>query len=167
MSSSTGFRRLGWRALSSWVLGVLALGGPGCAKPQKPSEAPALAPVPATAHRSGMSERERVSLTVYNSNFALIREQRTVDLGTGRVALAYEDVTAHIQPATVHIRSMDADDGIAVLEQNYRYDLLTPEKLLEKYVGRRLKVVREKERSGSEARGMGRESHGFLQEAVG
>ena len=97
-----------------------------------------------------MSERERVSLTVYNSNFALIREQRTVDLGTGRVALAYEDVTAHIQPATVHIRSMDADDGIAVLEQNYRYDLLTPEKLLEKYVGRRLKVVRENERSGED-----------------
>lgn len=97
-----------------------------------------------------MSERERVSVTVYNSSFALVREQRTVGLGTGRVALAYEDVSAHIQPETVHIRSLDADDGIAVLEQNYRYDLLTPEKLLEKHVGRRLSVVRHDERGGSD-----------------
>lgn len=148
MSSSRRFRRVGSRALALLVLGALALGGAGCAKPQKPSEAqPA---VPASARRSGMSEREKVSVTVYNSSFGLVREQRTVDLGTGRVALAYEDVSAFIQPETVHIRSLDADDGIAVLEQNYRYDVLTPEKLLEKYVGRRLKVVRQDERGGED-----------------
>jgi hypothetical protein len=59
-------------------------------------------------------------------------------------------VSAHIQPETVHIRSIDDPDALAVLEQNYRYDLLTPEKLLEKYVGKRVKVVRHNEKLGTD-----------------
>jgi hypothetical protein len=97
---------------------------------------------PATAQRSDASARERVALTVYNSNFALVREQRRLRLGKGRVALAYEDVAAQLQPATVHLQALGAPDDLLVLEQNYRYDLLTPEKLLEKYVGRHVSLVR-------------------------
>jgi len=97
---------------------------------------------PAAQLRSDASAREHVALTVYDSNFALVREQRRLRLGRGRVALAYEDVSAQLQPATVHLRALAAPGDLQVLEQNYRYDLLTPEKLLEQYVGRRVSLAR-------------------------
>jgi hypothetical protein len=91
-----------------------------------------------------------VALTVYNSGFALVREQRRLALGSGRVALAYEDVSAQVEPQTVHLRSLDAPDALVVLEQNYRYDLLTPRTLLDKYVGQRLRLARYDERRGED-----------------
>ena len=106
--------------------------------------------IASVARRSSAADRQRVTLTIYNSNFALVREERRLALGTGRVALAYEDVSAHVEPATVHLRSLDAPDGLAVLEQNYRYDVLTPETLLRKYVGRSLTVARYDEKLGED-----------------
>lgn len=138
MKSSGSFSPCGRPALAAlaFLAGVAWL---GCAK--SPA---ARSPTdwPATAQRSDATARERVALTVYNSNFALVREQRRLRLGKGRVALAYEDVAAQLQPATVHLRALGAADDLLVLEQNYRYDLLTPEKLLEKYVGRHVSLVR-------------------------
>jgi hypothetical protein len=120
----------------------------GCSGGQK--GAVTLPAGPATERASGSETREKVAITVYNSNFGLVREQRRIELGKGKVELAYSDVSAFIQPETVHIRSLDAPDGLHVLEQNYRYDLLTPEKLLEKYVGKRVKVVRYNEKLGTD-----------------
>jgi len=105
---------------------------------------------PAAQKSSTGAAREKVSITVYNSNFGLVREQRTVELGKGRVELAFADVSAHIQPETVHLTSLTRADALTVFEQNYRYDLLTPEKLLEKYVGKRIKVIRYHEMTGTE-----------------
>ena len=118
----------------------------GCNQ-HKPAALPA---GPAVARSSGQSARESVSLTIYNSNFGLVRETRKVELGTGRVALSYADVSAHIQPESVHIRSLTDPNGLHVFEQNYRYDLLTPQKLLEKYVGRKLRVARYNEKLGTD-----------------
>ena len=59
----------------------------------------------------------------------------------GPLALEYGDVAATLQPETVHIQGLDSRD-LHVLEQNYRYDLLSPQKLLEKYVGRTVTVYR-------------------------
>jgi hypothetical protein len=131
-----------------WACHAVLLLGLGCSGSARPSAVPADLDAAAAARRSGAADRESIALTVYNSNFALIREQRRLSLGSGRVALAYEDVSAFIQPATVHLRSLDAADGLSVLEQNYRYDLLTPDTLLEKYVGKRLKVARYNEALG-------------------
>jgi hypothetical protein len=128
---------------------LLAAAGLACSSSTPPPQAPS-PDIAASARRSVAADREKVALTVYNSNFALVREERRLSLGTGRVALAYEDVSAHVQPATVHLRSLDAPDALSVLEQNYRYDLLSPETLLQKYVGRRLKVARYNEKLGSD-----------------
>jgi hypothetical protein len=102
----------------------------------------------APVKRSTAGERKDVNITVYNGNFGLVREVRTIDVGTGAVSLEFADVAAHIQPETVHIKSLDGPQALGVLEQNYRYDLLTPEKLLEKHVGKQIKLRRYNEKLG-------------------
>ena len=87
---------------------------------------------------SNAEQREALSITIYNQGFGL---------GRGEVRLDFGDVAATIQPETVYIRSLDGD-GLNVLEQNYQYDLLNPQKLLEKYVGRQVKVYRWNEVTG-------------------
>lgn len=115
---------------------------------QKPAAIPNAGP---SSHSSSdASASEQVSLTVYNQNFGLVREVRKVQLGTGNVELSYADVSAHIQPETVHLKSLTSDDGLTVLEQNYRYDLLSPDTLLKKYVGKTIKVYRYNERTGAD-----------------
>ncbi|MEE8488673.1 MAG: hypothetical protein V3S56_10910, partial [Gemmatimonadota bacterium] len=89
---------------------------------------------------STSADREAVTLTVYNQNFGLIREVRSLDLGRGLLRLEFGNVASTIQPETVHIRSLERGNPLSVLEQNYEYDLLSPQKLLEKYVGRTVNV---------------------------
>ncbi len=91
-------------------------------------------------------DRQEVSITVYNQNFGLVREVRDLNVPSGRVSLDFQDVSQSIQPETVAIKSLGGK--LNVLEQNYRYDLLSPQKLLEKYVGRKVKVYRWNEKTG-------------------
>jgi hypothetical protein len=97
--------------------------------------------------QSGADQRQDVAITVYNQNFGLVREVRDVTLVRGTVNLEFRDVAAQIQPETVHIKALRGD-GLRVLEQNYQYDLLNPQKLLEKYVGRTVRVYRYNSKSG-------------------
>src|SRR5688572_16906747 len=66
-----------------------------------------------TPIRSTAEQRDAVAITVYNQNFGLVREVRTLDLRSGRVALEYGDVAAGIQPETVHIRPIGGN-GVQV-----------------------------------------------------
>ncbi len=111
---------------------------------------PALA-VPIGHSVSTEEDRRQTSITVYNQNFGLVREVRELpELGAGKVELEFRDVAANIQPETVHIKALGAANGISVLEQNYRFDLLTPQTLLEKYVGKRVRAYRYHEQTGKE-----------------
>jgi len=83
-----------------------------------------------------------LSVTVYNSNLALVRDVRQIHLQSGVFPLHFEDVAASIMPATVHFRSLTDPAKLGVIEQNYEYDLLDPQKLLQKYVGREITVIR-------------------------
>jgi hypothetical protein len=104
----------------------------------------------ATARASTTKDRSEVSITVYNQGFGLVREVRDVELAKGRVALEFRDVAAQIQPETVAIKPLAGGPALSILEQNYRYDLLSPQKLLEKYVGRKVRVYRWNEKIGRE-----------------
>ncbi|HET7538399.1 MAG TPA: DUF4139 domain-containing protein [Polyangiaceae bacterium] len=108
-------------------------------------------PSAATAHSASSAEdRKAVSITVYNQNFGLVREVRELPaLGSGKVELEFRDVAANIQPETVSIKAVGGG-GLNVLEQNYRYDLLTPQTLLEKYVGKRVRAYRYHEQTAKE-----------------
>jgi hypothetical protein len=86
-------------------------------------------------------DRTEVSVTVYNSNLALVRDVRQIHLEPGVWPLRFEDVAASIMPSTVDLRSLSEPSKLSVVEQNYEYDLLDPQKLLEKYVGRELTVL--------------------------
>lgn len=129
---------------------ALFLGAALVACAAKPLPGHAETAQPAVKTSSTADQRRQVGITVYNQNFGLVREIRDVDVATGRVELEFRDVSANIQPETVHIRSLDGPDALTVLEQDYRYDLLSPQKLLEKYVGKKVKVYRYNDKLGKD-----------------
>jgi hypothetical protein len=90
-----------------------------------------------------------LSVTVYNSGIGLVRDVRNVSLRSGVFPLRFEDVAASIMPSTVHFRSLSEPSKLDVVEQNYEYDLLDPQKLLQKYVGREITMVRGEEENNS------------------
>jgi hypothetical protein len=94
-------------------------------------------------------DQVEIAVTVYNSNIALVRDVRQIRLTPGVFSLQFEDVAASINPATVHFRSLTDDTKLSVVEQNYEYDLLDPQKLLQKYVGREVTLVRAERDAGS------------------
>lgn len=93
-------------------------------------------------HVSTLGDQRGVGITIYNADLALVRDRRHVALPKGESHLALRDVSARIQPETALLTSLTAPSRLNVLEQNFDYDLLSPHKLLEKYVGRDVDVVR-------------------------
>ncbi len=89
-----------------------------------------------------LADQSDLAVTVYNSNIALVRDVRQLTLPAGDSRLKFMDIAASINPATVHFRSVTEPTKLGVLEQNYEYDLLDPNKLLEKYVGREVTLMR-------------------------
>ena len=101
----------------------------------------AFASEPARLPDSTEADRTSLAVTVYNQNLALVRETRSLKIDRSGVGtLRFMDVPSQINPRTVHVQPLSAG-GPSVLEQNYEYDLISPEKLMEKYVGRDVEVV--------------------------
>jgi hypothetical protein len=90
-----------------------------------------------------------LAVTVYNSSLALVRDIREFTLPAGESDLHFIDIAATVNPATVHFRSLTEPSRVSVIEQNYEYDLLEPEKLLRKYVGRDITLIRVRSENGS------------------
>jgi len=105
--------------------------------------------LPADAATTTQKDQVDLNVTVYNSNLALIRDVRQIHLASGVSPLRFEDVAAAIMPATVHFRSLSEPAELAVVEQNYEYDLLDAQKLLQKYVGREITLVHGEEQASS------------------
>jgi hypothetical protein len=96
-----------------------------------------------------LADQSDLSVTVYNSSLALVRDVRQLTLPPGESRLRFMDIAASINPAAVHFRSLTEPTKLDVFEQNYEYDLLDPSKLLQKYVGREVTLVRAKLDSGT------------------
>jgi len=90
----------------------------------------------------GDDTQNDLSVTVYNNNFALVREVRESVLPTGMIELEFQDVPTTIDATSVTVKSVGQRNQFSVLEQNYRYDLLNRQTLLSKFVGRKLKYSR-------------------------
>lgn len=93
------------------------------------------------AGASTIEDQKSVAITVYNSNLGLVKDTRTLRLPRGASQLRFMDVAQQINPTTVHIKSTTAPNALEVIEQSYEYDLLNPQKLLDKYVGKELTLV--------------------------
>ena len=100
---------------------------------------------------SRAEDREEVAVTIYNDSLALIKEVRRITLDKGANSVALRDVSAKMRPETASLRSLSGG-GLRLIEQNFDFDLLTPQKLLEKYVGKTVAVVKTNPATGAETR---------------
>jgi hypothetical protein len=107
------------------TLAVLAPGSPAAAAP----------PLAITRE----SQRD-LMVTIYNGNLGLVKDTREARLPEGMSEVQFADVAAQIDPTSVHLKSLTDPAGLRILEQNYEYDLLSAQKLLEKYVGRKVRL---------------------------
>ena len=101
---------------------------------------------------TSLADQSELAITVYNSNIALVRDVRNLSLPAGTFRLKLMDIAATVNPATVHFRSLNEPDKLGILEQNYEYDLLEPAKLLHKYVGKEVTLVRSSMDNGTTKR---------------
>jgi hypothetical protein len=131
----------------TWLAALVLAGAAFIASPGRPvvSAQPAVAQDLTTT----LDDQSELSITVYNSDIALVRDIRNLQLARGTGTLRFMDIAATVNPATVHFRSLSEPSRVSVLEQNYEYDLLEPDKLLRKYVGRDVTLVRMRQDGGS------------------
>lgn len=87
-----------------------------------------------------LEDQKGVAVTIYNVNLGLVKDQREIKLPQGTRELRFMDVASKIIPTSVYIRSLIDPKSLQILEQNYEYDLLNPQKLLDKYVGKEVKL---------------------------
>jgi len=100
--------------------------------------------------RSTHADQQSVAVTIYNENLALVKDQRKIQLGSGQNTLAFRDVSAQMRPETALLRSLSSPGKLSVIEQNFDFDLLTPQKLLEKFVGKSVGIIKTNPATGAE-----------------
>lgn len=100
-----------------------------------------------TPAASGTAQGQ-VAVTIYSNDIALVQDTRRLALPRGRSRQEFPDVSNNIRPATVRLSA----DGVSVVEQNYDFDLLSPEALMSKAVGRTVTLVRTNPATGAELR---------------
>src|SRR5258708_16163547 len=111
-----------------------------------PSAHAAVKEVPST-----LSDQKSVAVTIYNENLALVKDTRSVTLEPGENRLALREVSGRMRPETALLRSLSHPGSLTLVEQNFDFDLLSPAKLLEKYVGRNVRVVKTHPTTGAES----------------
>jgi len=97
---------------------------------------------------TGASAQGDVSVTIYNNGQALVQDIRQLNIAAGRSRIEFPDVSAQIRPQTLSF----AANGAGIVEQNFDFDLLTPQKLMEKAIGQTVTLVRTNPATGAETR---------------
>jgi hypothetical protein len=94
------------------------------------------------------SAQGEVAVTIYNNNLALVQDRRQIDVPSGRSRQEFPDVSAQIRPETVTL----SGQGVGIVEQNFDFDLLSPQALIQKAVGETITLVRTNPANGAETR---------------
>ena len=94
----------------------------------------------AIAAAEAQKQEEGVALTIYNQNFGVVRERRKVNVAEKLGTIRFTDVAAQIDGTSVSFKSL-TDPDATVLEQNYEYDLVSADKLLQKYIDKPITVL--------------------------
>jgi hypothetical protein len=98
------------------------------------------APADAASLAVDRTAQTDVMVTVYNGNLGLVKDTRHARWPAGLHAVQYADVASLIDPTSVHLKSLTDAATLRILEQNYEYDLLSSEKLMEKYIGKKVRL---------------------------
>ena len=120
--------------MRAWLLLATALAVPAVAQN--------LIPAPS------QNSQGEIAVTIYNNNLALVQDTRRLDLAAGRSRREFPDVSAQIRPETVTLTG----EGIGIVEQNFDFDLLSPQALIQKAVGETITLVRTNPATGAETR---------------
>ncbi len=102
--------------------------------------------------RSSLDDQSAVAVTIYNQDLALVKDQRTITLDKGENRIAFRGVSGNIRPETAILVNTEKPGSIAILEQNFDYDLLTPTSLLDKYLGKQVSFITTNPATGEETR---------------
>jgi len=100
---------------------------------------------------STLADQKSVAVTIYNENLALVKDTRAITLEPGENRLALREVSGRMRPETALLRSLSHPGALTLVEQNFDFDLLSPAKLLEKYVGRTVRIVKTHPTTGAES----------------
>lgn len=121
------------KTFAPWLAGAMLLAAPAMAQ---------------TALDPDASAQGDVSVTIYNSGQALVQDVRQIAIAQGRSRIEFPDVSAMIRPETLSF----AAAGAGIVEQNFDFDLLTPDKLMEKAIGQTVTLIRTNPATGVETR---------------
>jgi hypothetical protein len=105
---------------------------------------------------------EGVALTIYNEDFAVVRQSRQMSFEVGVNTVRFSDVASAIEPTSVNFQCLSSPGAVSILEQNYEYDLVNAGSLLKRYIDKNITVVLKG--SGAD---VGKETTGVLLAAVG
>jgi hypothetical protein len=97
---------------------------------------------PSAEQRIDADAQKALAVTIYNDDLALVKDLRGLTLIQGENRLAWRNVSARIRPETALLSETSGQLPVALLEQNFDFDLLDAESLLKKYVGRTVRVIR-------------------------
>ena len=114
-----------------------AAGSAGAAEPARPQ---------GTGPDEAKLDNQRLAITIYNGGQALVQDVRSLDLPAGRQRIELREVSNQIDATSVSLAAPD----LAIVEQNFDFDLLTPAKLMEKAVGKQVQIVRTNPGTGQE-----------------
>jgi len=92
------------------------------------------------AAQEQLSDGNSVAVTVYNDNFAVVKERRPIVFDKGLNTIKFTDVASSIDPTSVSFQCLSSPGRIAILEQNYEYDLVSTSSLLNRYLDKTVNV---------------------------
>ncbi|MEW5692661.1 MAG: DUF4139 domain-containing protein [Candidatus Hydrogenedentota bacterium] len=90
--------------------------------------------------KSTLDDQQDIFITIYNSNLGLVREIRKIKLAKDNNEVEFSDVASQIDPTSVSFKSFSNPNAVSIMEQNYEYDLLNPNKLMEKYLNKEVEL---------------------------
>lgn len=89
---------------------------------------------------SAFAADTQVAVTIYNDNLALVRQVGEISFEKGVQEHKFIDVASQIDPTSVHFKSLTNADAVTLLEQNYEYDLVGTDRLLQKYIDQNITI---------------------------
>lgn len=92
------------------------------------------------AYCSSINEQKSLAVTIYNNNFAMVKDVRSITFDQGSSSLYFTDVSSNIQTETVTFKPLDSKSKVRVFEQNFEKNLINKDALLQRFIEKEIKL---------------------------